>query len=121
MPARREALWTDPQTREPIIDLFAARDWSPPPAPAASSPAEPPKPVVAAAPSVPPLPFTYLGKRLENSSWEAFLGQGDQTLIVREGTVIDGTYRVESIKPPLLVLTYIPLEQQQTLAVGGAD
>lgn len=120
-PTARDALWDAPETRAPIVDLFAAHDWNPPAA-AASSPAEPPGPASAAAPVVPPpLPFTYLGKRLEDATWEAFLGHGDRTLIVREGSMIDGTYRVESIKPPLLVLTYVPLAQQQTLAVGGTE
>ena len=99
-----------------IADPFATRNWAPvvKSAPAATAP--PP------APSAPPLPFAFLGKQRIESGWEVFLSRGDQTLILREGAVIDGdTYRVESINPPTLVLNYLPLAQQQTIAIGGDE
>lgn len=93
--------------------LFASQTWMQPPPPAA--PAPPP------APSAPPLPFAYLGKKIEDATWEVYLARGDQTHIVREQSVIDGMYRIESIKPPVLLMTYLPLGQVQTLAVGTAE
>jgi hypothetical protein len=115
----RESLWATEGANAPVSDLFAASGpaaATSAPAPAASAPA-----ASAAPPTPPPLPFTYVGKRFDGKAWEVFLSQGEQTLIVHEGMVIDGQYRVESIKPPVLVLRYLPLSQQQNIAVGGAD
>lgn len=95
-------------------DLFASQSWMPPPPP-------PAKPMPSPPPGAPPLPFTYIGKKIEDAVWEVYLARGDQTLIVREQTTIDGIYRVESIAPPSLVLVYLPLNKMQTLLIGGAD
>lgn len=94
--------------------LFGSQTWTPPPPP-------PPKPPPPPPPTAPRLPFTYLGKKAENGSWEVYLSRGDQTIIVQEKMVIDGTYRVDTIKPPTLVLTYLPLSQTQTLTIGDPD
>jgi hypothetical protein len=94
--------------------LFNSHSWTPPPPPAPKPPPPPP-------PTAPPLPFTYIGKKLEGGTWEVYLARGDQTVIVHAQSIIDGTYRVESIRPPQLVLTYLPLNQQQTLTIGGID
>jgi hypothetical protein len=96
-------------------EIFAQEAVAPPPPPPA--PAE----VPAAAPSLPPLPFTYLGKKYENAKWEVYLGIGDQTYFVREGSVIEQNYAVNSIRPPTMTLTYLPLKQLQTLTIGGVD
>lgn len=69
----------------------------------------------------PPLPFTYLGKKYENATWEVFLAIGDQTYFVREGSVIDQIYAVNSIRPPILTLTFLPLKQLQTMTIGGDE
>jgi hypothetical protein len=95
--------------------IFSAQTWLVPPAPAkvVSIPAPPP--------TAPPLAFVYLGKTLQGQIWEVYLARGDQTLVVRENTVIDDTYRVDQIKPPHLTLTYLPLQQVQTLPIGASD
>ena len=97
---------------------FAHQDWTPPPPPPPPpQPAPPPPP-----PTAPPLPFTFLGKSVGNGAWEVYLARGDRTYVVREkGAVIDGTYRVESIAPPVLTLTYLPLNQVQQLNIGVFD
>jgi hypothetical protein len=64
------------------------------------------------------LPFSFLGKKLESDVWEVYLGQGDQTHVVREGQVLHGVYRVDKIEPPTLALTYMPLGEAQTLPIG---
>lgn len=92
-------------------DAFATRDWTPPPPPA---PPEPPPP----APVAPPLPFTFIGKALEEGAWEVYLAKGERTYVVRDKDLVDGSYRVESIKPPLMTLTYLPLGQIQQLNIG---
>jgi len=94
--------------------LFGSQSWTPPPAP-------PPPPSAPPPPTAPALPFTFLGKKLEDGNWEVYLGRGDNTLIVHEKTEIDATYRVESIKPPTITLTYLPLNQMQTMPIGGAE
>ena len=66
----------------------------------------------------PPLPFIYLGKVAADGAWEVFLARGDKTYIVRDNTVIDGAYRVEAIAPPVMTLTYLPLNQVQQLNIG---
>jgi hypothetical protein len=35
--------------------------------------------------------------------------------------VIDATYRVDAIKPPVLTLMYLPLKLVQTIDIGSAD
>jgi hypothetical protein len=94
--------------------FFGSQNWNPPPPP-------PAKPIAPPPPTAPALPFAFLGKKLEDASWEVYLGRGDNTLIVHEKSEIDGIYRVESIKPPTLTLTYLPLNQMQTMPIGGAD
>lgn len=98
-------------------DVFVSHDWTPPPPPPAPVAAPPPPPP----PSAPPLPFTYLGKALENGAWEVYLARAGKTYIVHAKTVIDGTYRVDAIAPPILMLTYLPLNQVQQLNIGAFD
>lgn len=96
--------------------LFAVKTWAPPPPPPVIVKPPPPPP-----PAAPPLPFTYLGKQLEDGKWQVFLARGDQTFIAVEQLVIDGTYRVDAIVPPQLNLVYLPLQKMQTLHIGGAN
>lgn len=90
--------------------LFASKSWTPPPKLAKL---EPPPP-----PSAPPLPFTYLGKQTAGGHMEVYLARGDEIFVVRDQTVIQNTYRVESIKPPTLSLVYLPLNEIQRLSIG---
>jgi hypothetical protein len=96
------------------VTAFGVQNWNPPPPPPLPAPPPPP-------PMAPALPFAYLGKAVSNGEWEVFLTRGDQTLIVRNKMVIDGVYRVESIEPPGLTLTYLPLKQVQQLNIGVRD
>lgn len=101
--------------RRPAVDLFAPAPW-------AMSPVPPPEaPWVEAPPTAPALPFTVLGKKLEAGQWEVYLAKGDQTLIVRQGDVIDGVYRVEKVEPPTLNLVYLPLGQSQNMEMGDFE
>lgn len=93
--------------------IFGSKSWAPPP----PSPAK----VVVVAPSPPPLPFSYIGKKIEDSTWEVFVTRGSHALILREGRTIDGLYRIDLIKPPMLFITYLPLNQAQTLYIGAPD
>jgi hypothetical protein len=89
-----------------------------PPAPV--RPAAEPVAVAPPKPTAPPLPFTVLGKKLENGAWEVYIARGDQTWIASPGTLIDNDYRVEQIGPGSMSLTYLPLNEKQTLQTGGS-
>ena len=93
--------------------LFASTSWAPPPKAVVATPAPPP--------TAPPLPFTYVGKRLEDGIWNVFISRGDQMLIVREQQTIDGTYRIDAVKPPQMILTYLPMDERQTMSIGAGE
>ncbi len=93
--------------------LFRSQDWTPPPPPPAVVPAP--------APRAPALPFTYIGKAASDGQWQVFLASGERTLVVHANEIIDGTYRVDAIAPPLLTITYLPLKQVQQLNIGVID
>lgn len=97
--------------------VFLSQSWAPPPpkAIAPAKPAAPPPPIA------PPLPFTFIGKAASDGAWQVFLARADQTYIVRNKTVIDGTYRIDSIVPPLMTMTYLPLNQAQQINIGVLD
>lgn len=98
--------------------VFGSQNWTPPPPP----PPKPPPPPPPSPPSAPPLPFTYIGKAAADGAWEVFLARGgDRTYVVRNQTVIEGVYRVDAIAPPMLKLTYLPLNQVQQLNIGVPD
>jgi len=97
-----------------LTDAFPPQDWRPPPPPAAKPPPPPP-------PTAPPLPYTVLGKKLEDGQWQVFLQREDRILIVKTSDTIDASYRVQSIQPPVMILIYLPLQQEQQLPIGGAE
>ena len=97
-----------------IDDAFPVRDWRSPP-PSAVKRGPPPKPVA------PLLPYTVLGKKLEDGAWQVFLSRNERILVVKTLDTIDNAYRVEEIRPPVMTLTYLPLQQRQTVAIGGGE
>ncbi|MDP9013899.1 MAG: secretion system X translation initiation factor [Pseudomonadota bacterium] len=96
--------------------LFSAQSWY------VTPPAPPPVPVVyqaPAAPTAPPLPFTFMGSyKAEGGGSTYFLTAGDRVYDVKVGDTLDNTYSVDEIKSGQLLLTYMPLKIQQSLAVG---
>ena len=116
-----QKLQRGPQS-EPESDPFGTRDFRPPPPPkpkgspitaSAAVLAPPPPP-----PQAPPLPFTYLGRLDEEQNTTVFLTAGDRNLVVKPGDLIDNTYKVEQVTESTVVLTYLPMNQRQTLAIG---
>ena len=97
-------------------DLFSSRTWTPPPLPI-----KPPPPLAPTVPVAPPLPFAYIGKKLEADVWEVYLQRGEQSFLVRSGAILDSAYRVDSITPQRLNLTYLPLGQSQSLSIGDSQ
>lgn len=100
-----------PMSLESRNNPFAASSWLPPPPPPVQAAPEPPPP-----PTAPPVPYVYLGK-LDGSTLKprVFLSSGDQLVIVSQGEVVDGQYRVESISDADIVLMYLPLNQRQVI------
>jgi len=109
---------------DPSSDPFGTRDFRPAPPPkpkglaaagtAIALPPPPPPPP----PQAPPLPFIYMGHLAEDQSTTVFLTAGDRNLVVKPGDVIDNTYKVEQVTDSAVVLTYLPMNQRQTLAIG---
>ncbi len=98
--------------------LFAVHSWyvAPPP--------PPPAPVVVQAPpppTAPPLPFAYMGTYQADGKQIYFLTSGDRVYDVKVGDQLDNTYSVDEVKAGQLLLTYIPLKIQQSLAVGESQ
>ncbi|MBI5751138.1 MAG: hypothetical protein HZA59_03190 [Hydrogenophilales bacterium] len=96
-----------------VEDVFQAKSWYVPP--------PPPKPVPPPPPAPPPLPFIYMGKLLEEDKLTVFLTKQDRHYAVKAGDTLDGAYRVESVNAQQMILTYLPLNMQQTLTLGGAN
>lgn len=110
---RSEVAGEDGDTFGGADGVFQSQNWTPPPPKTVAVAAPPPPP-----PMAPPLPFVYLGKAAADGAWEVFLSRADKTYIVRANTVIDGAYKVVAIAPPVMTLTYLPLNQVQQLNIG---
>lgn len=82
---------------------------STPPAPAA--PDEPPP-----APHPPPLPYTLIGRLEDSGQVMALLAGPTRTLSARTGDVLDGQWRIDSIQPNAVTLTWLPANVIQILA-----
>jgi hypothetical protein len=100
-------------------DPFAPKGWLPPPppplpaAPAAAAPPPPP-------PTAPPIPFRFVGLIEEKSAKPAaFIAKGEALYVVHVGDVVETNYRVESFNSAQVVVTYLPLQQRQTIEVTG--
>jgi hypothetical protein len=92
-------------------EMFPARSWQPPPPPPSARKPEPPR--------APPLPFRFFGRMVENGTTVVFLDRQDEIFAVKAGDTVAGAYRVEEINGAEVVLTYLPLQQRQTLPIGA--
>jgi hypothetical protein len=115
LPLRERAAYrVDPSRIEREASIFGAANLAPvAPKPQAAAPAQ--------APQAPPLPYQYVGKKTEDGQWEVYLTLNDELRIARINTVIDGKYRVDSLSPVAMGLTYLPLNQAQTLSLGASN
>ena len=103
-----------PLSVESANNPFAASSWLPPP------PVEVPivPEVRAPAPTAPPVPLTYVGELdAKAAKPQVFLSNGERLLIVSPGEVVDDQYRVESVSESDVVLTYLPLNQTQSVSI----
>jgi hypothetical protein len=111
-----------PRGLEPDGDPLGPRSFRPPPpkitpqqAAAQAALAAPPPPPP---PQAPPLPFTYMGRLSEERDTTVFLALGDRNLVVKPGDTIDNTYKLEEVGDSAIVLTYLPMNQRQSLPIG---
>jgi len=96
---------------EDVKEMFPGKSWfvAPPP----------PKVVT---PTAPPLPFVFKGKLAEEGEKTAvFLNKQGRSYIVREGDVLDKIYSVDEVRPPVMILTYLPLNVKQTIQIGESN
>jgi len=99
-----------PTGEREVGDAFAVHSWyvAPPPRPAVK--VAPPKPVA------PPLPFRFVGSYVEQGGAPVyFLVQGERVYDVRVGDTLEGKYSVDGRQGDRLLLTYLPLKEQQAL------
>jgi len=107
-------------------DLFAAKSWGgavrrhPQPKDAA---VVAPQITAPEAPVVPPLPFSYIGKMIDEESGKLvlYLSKGDVPYSVSVGDLIDGIYRVEGVSEAEVTLIYVPLNVKQVLIIGESN
>jgi hypothetical protein len=107
-PASDAVASTGERMRDSAIDLFAPRDWNPPPPPVEVKPARP---------EAPPLPYRYLGRWEENGALTLILGHGDLSIPVRSGQILDGQWRVDRISASRIDFTFLPLKTRAHLAL----
>jgi hypothetical protein len=113
-----------------LPNLFAAKDWAPPvvipkavkvvalpPAP----PTPPPVPTKPPEPQAPEFGFAYLGKVQEAAGKPLiFLVKNDRIYEAAPGDVLEATFRIDSIERGKMVVTYLPLNKQQTISIGDS-
>jgi hypothetical protein len=54
---------------------------------------------------------------LQDGQVYVFLARGDSVVTAKQGDVIDGVYRVEAVTESEVALTYVPLNEKQSLTV----
>jgi hypothetical protein len=112
----------------------AEADALPPPRPMTSAapsawaaavppPPAPPKAAADAKPVAPPFPHQWVGRFDDEAVGgqkalrRAVISGPVSTWVAREGDVIEGQWRIDQIQERLMRLTYLPLQQSQTVAL----
>ncbi|GAA5783952.1 hypothetical protein GCM10007860_09010 [Chitiniphilus shinanonensis] len=106
-------------------NLFPAQTWAPPPPP----PPTPGPPTPTPVPVAPPLPFSVIGSWHERGNDQIVVEASGQQFVlcrrcdslgrIQQGETLLGVYRVDDISRDAILFTYLPLNQQQSLPVGG--
>jgi len=86
-----------------------------PPIISQSLPVAPPPPVA------PTLPFIYIGKLGENGKYTVFVSARGKNYAVKAGETVAQLYRIEEIRPPMMTVTYLPMNIKQTMPIGEID
>lgn len=108
---RTLALPERPALSEARSELFGSQSWQPPA----------PKIVVApVAPTAPPLPYRFAGKLVQDGKLQVFLSRGETAIPIKQGEILDGTYRVEAIGEDRITVVYLPLGHKENIPVNSA-
>ncbi|MDT3708217.1 MAG: hypothetical protein ROZ09_15470 [Thiobacillus sp.] len=99
-----------------VGSAFSVTSWYVPPPP--PSPPPPRKPTPPPPPTAPPMPYSYLGRYVEDGKQVILLVRSERIYTVSEGEVLENTYRVERLMRGWLEMTYLPLNIKQTIGTG---
>lgn len=94
--------------------LFQSKSWYTPPPPPPVTALPPPQPVA------PTLSFKYIGKMIDGNEVVLFLTKNGRQYTAKVNDVLDENYKVEKITDSMAVLTYLPMNIQQTLAFNSS-
>lgn len=95
---------------EPGWDQAWASQQPPPPPPVYAEVAEP------AAPMAPTFPHAWVGRYLDPLP-KAIIAGPAGTWVIAAGDVLEGQWRIDAIHERRMTLTYLPLDQSQTVAL----
>lgn len=102
----------------PSGDLFASN--SPPVRAAPAKPRPPAQEAAPAPPAPPPMPYRVAGQVVHEGPPRIVLAREDRVYFVAEGDMLEGGYRVESIRADGVTLVYSPLDARQHLPAASA-
>lgn len=80
-----------------------------------------PMPAIPATPVAPMIPFKYIGKILGDDEYYVFVALNGKNYVVKEGDIVQQTYKIEKITPPVMTLTYIPMNIVQSMQIGESN
>jgi len=105
----------------PALDPAGIRAWEVAEAPAAAPPPMAAPPAVTAVtppspPQAPPFPYALIGRFEDAGGARALLSNALRTISVAPGELIDGQWRVETVRTGSLDLTWMPGGLRQTIA-----
>lgn len=108
------------------VNLFPKQTWAPPPPP---PPPPPSKPTPTPPPVAPALPFQIISTWHEGATDLVVLQAGSDQYVVcnrcdalgriQQGETLLGSWRVDKVGRDVVAFTYMPLNQQQMLPIGG--
>ena len=107
--ARIDALPNRARDATEIVDIFGATSFKPPP----------PPPPAAPKPQAPPFPYVVMGAIDDDGVRRVFLSNQEKVLVVKPADTFDGVYRVENVDARHMTLTYLPLQEQQSISLGS--
>ena len=107
--ATTTVLMQRPQMQEASVNLFP---------PLALPPALATNESLVDVPQTPENPYRYAGKVVEDGQVSVFLTDGTNNHIVKVGDVIGGVWQVQAIRPPQLILKYLPLKTEVNIEIG---
>jgi hypothetical protein len=108
---KQAAIPERPQFGKIGANPFSTQSWLPPPPKAVSH-------GVPAAPVAPPLPYRFAGQLHMDTGIQILLARGDEITVVKEGDILDGQYKVESIDSTKLALVHMATGTRQLMEFG---